>query len=274
MTATTSSFIPGTVRMLVTFLKHHPQFDGPLIIVSESLSREERRTLEAISPRVVLREIGEDLKERIAAVTAALPALYPTRGRFYSIEALRPDGFDELLFVDSDILFIGSVADIFGRNADCCGVADGCHLRGFGRHPDTFAEVARGRGILSDTFNAGLMLFGPGALTGTDFDAVLERLSPAWFEGLRCGLHDQSLYNRQFAGRTLLLDSRFNFLLRHRALLLPGVKLGEVKALHFNVSPKPWHASIEAAPYAGDPLLAWAWKQWNSDVAPGIGTIA
>ena len=50
LTVATDGFVPGTFVMVRTFLKHHPRFDGDVVVVHDGLSDASREVLAASFP--------------------------------------------------------------------------------------------------------------------------------------------------------------------------------------------------------------------------------
>lgn len=264
-TVATESFLPGTRVLIASFLKHHPGFDGDILVIHDGLPSGHIARLQALSSTVKPVLIGEDIASRVEALARQLPSIAPTRARFYSLEAIRPHGYDRVLFCDSDMVFLGPVTELFDGPSDIRAVGDGCLLRGKARDAETFAECDAGEDTITNTFNAGLVRFGPAALTGTDFTAILERLDVRWFSTLKCGLHDQALLNHQFRNRVQLESWRYNFLLRHRQLVLAreSFRLTDIRVLHFNLTRKPWQTQNDQDGASPDPLMEWALRNWQ-----------
>ena len=273
VTVATESFVPGACVMFASFLRFHPDFQGELVTITDGLSVESKASLHAISPRIRIVQAGQDLVERIVRLGEAVPGLSATSGRFLSLEALRPAGADRVLFCDSDTLFLAPIDSLFQCNEDVTAAGDGCFLRGLARDRDTLAETARGPGRLNHTFNAGVMLFGPNALTGSDFNAALAELSVQRFTRLECGLHDQAIYNLIFAERAKHVDWRYNYLLKHRALIerAEPVAPRNIRVLHFNQRLKPWKLSPEKVATYQDPFRRWATAQWFAAAGWSLG---
>lgn len=268
VTVATENFVPGACVMFASFLRFHPDFQGELLVITDGLSVTAQASLNAVSPRIRTLQAGDDLLERIARLEEAIPALSATSGRFLSLEVLRPAGAERILFCDSDTLFLAPIDLMFESDEDVTAVGDGCFLRGRARDPDTLAEISRGPGQLNQTFNAGVMLFGPDALTGDDFRKALTALSEQRFSKLECGLHDQAIYNLVFAGRVGRVDWSFNYLLKHRQLIerLEPVAPRNIRVLHFNQRIKPWDLSPEQVATIDDPFRRWAAMQWLAAV--------
>ena len=73
-TATTESFVPGTLVLLGSFLAHHPRFDGDLVIIHDALPQAARDVLQAVSDRVRFETVSTRLRDRLARLAAGHPA--------------------------------------------------------------------------------------------------------------------------------------------------------------------------------------------------------
>ena len=147
VTATDSRFLPGAFTTVGSFLRHHPRFDGDVVVHDGGLSRESRGYLEALSGRVRLEPLARALGDRLAAL-AVDPRFPPARlMQLCSLEAFRQTGHRKVLFCDADLLFRAPVDELFDDDADllCCG--DGAHVRGLRRAPATFQPTCAQEGL-------------------------------------------------------------------------------------------------------------------------------
>ena len=243
VTATTERFVPGTFVTLGSFLKHHPGFDGDLVVVHHELPQEHRRHLAAISPAVRFEPVSAQLRDRLAALTAECPRFAGRLAQFYSLEAFRLRGYRKVLYYDSDVLFQSSIADLFDSPAMLLCCADGVHLRGMARDRETFAPVAaESAGVLQGTFGAGFLLVDSKLIEGNAYEALLALLAPETWRGTATHHTDQLVLNRCFGGRQTLVGSTYDFVLERAALIKAreGVDIEDAKALHFIGPVKPW----------------------------------
>ena len=246
-TATTESFVPGTLVLIDSFLRRHPGFDGEIVVIHDGLPERARAVLAATSDAVRFTRVRPALRERAERLCAALAPLPMCPAQFWILEAFRLTGAAKLLLCDSDLLFRAPVDELFGSTDEllCCG--DLPFLHGRRVDADTFLSVdpaaapAPGRTLLRNTFNSGFLCI-DGRLAGERAYAdLLAAMSPAHWPSLRVP-GEQPLLNRCFAGRQTLLSSTYNFLIPGAAAIRAreGVDLRSAKVLHFNVPAKPW----------------------------------
>ena len=119
-TATTESFVPGALVLLGSFLKHHPRFDGDLVIIHDALPQAARDALQALSDRVRFETVSTRLRDRLAHLAAGHPAFASGREYFYSLEAFRLHGYRKVLFYDSDVLVRAPLDACSTLPARCC----------------------------------------------------------------------------------------------------------------------------------------------------------
>ena len=251
--------MPGTFVTLGSFLKHHPSFEGDLVVVHHELPQKHRQYLAAISPAVYFEPVSAELRERLAALTAEHPRFAGHLGQFYSLEAFRLRGYRKVLYYDSDVLFQSSVADLFDSPAAllCCG--DGVFLRGLARDAETFAPVSHteSTGALKDAFGAGFLLIDSKLVEENAYEALLALVAPETWHGAATHHTDQLVLNRCFGGRQTLVSSTYDFVLdRDWAALIrarDGVDVEEAKVLHFAGAVKPWMSEAMLHWTQGDP---------------------
>ena len=266
MTATTARFVPGTFVTLTSFLKHHPDFDGDLVVVHDGLSAQHRQPLAQVCPRVRFEPVSPGLRARLAALCSARPDFTPRLGQFYSLEAFRLRDYRKVLYYDSDVLFQASVADLFASSAAllCCG--DGVFLRGGRRAAATFrplppagpsgmAGAPAEAGVFERPFGTGFLLIDPGLVEEACYAELLALVSPETWRGSATWHTDQFILNRCFAGRQTLVSWTYDFALPKAAGIRAreGIDAGSAKVLHFAGPVKPWLPEAMLRWAQGDP---------------------
>ena len=266
-TVTTEDYLPGTLVTVGSFLRHHPGFDGDVVVIHDNgLPERLREVLSGTFDGLRFMPVSPELVERAERVRAALPQHGFTPARFFALDAFRLRGYRKVLFCDSDLLFRAPVDSLFDSPHAllCCG--DKAFLEGRRRDAATFAPVPPGGpagagGVLERTFNSGFLLI-DNALTASErcHDDLLAMLSPAAWRDVPRPWADQLLLNRYFAGRQTLIGSTYNFLLASAQAIRAreGVDVESARVLHYVKAVKPW--SPEA-------MLRWAWDLGSTPAA-------
>ena len=242
VTATDSRFLPGAFTTVGSFLRHHPRFDGDVVVVHDGgLPRESRGVLEALSDRVRFEPAARALRDRQASLASAPGFSAAQLTHFYSLEAFRLSGYRKVLFCDADLLFRGPVDELFDSDADllCCG--EFAQVHGLRRDPATF-RVTRGEEGLDRTFNCGFMLIDGRLLGPRTYADLLALATPETWRGTETPHTDGFVLNRGLAGRQTLVGWTYNYLLgwaddirtRH------DLRWDEAKVLHYSLRHKPW----------------------------------
>ena len=261
-TVATESFVPGTLVMIGTFLKHHPGFDGDVVVVQDGLSAASREMLGAAFGRLRFEAVSPEMKGRVERLdTVRHLFLYRTASLYY-LEAFRLAGYRKVLCCDSDLLFQGGIAELFDSTEAllCCG--DRWFLRdrpldaatglpvpeperaGLDRPAAAGNEErpAGGRPVLERTFNAGFLLVDARLRGEATYSDLLDMVSPELWRDGWITTDDQWILNRYFAGRQTLVSWTYNYLLPEAEAIRAreGLDPDCAKVLHYKAALKPW----------------------------------
>ena len=242
-TAVTKSSVPGALAAIDSFRRRHPNFNGDVVVIHDSLPERQRELLRGACGDIRYERISTELRRRLDALGAAQPRLAHRLGEFLCLEAFRLRGYRKVLFYDSDVLFQASVGELFRSPALLLCRSDEACLRGQRRDAATFAPVAHAAGALKHPFGSGfLMIDGRLLADGRHYEGLLALVSPkAWRD--RATQHtDQFVLNRHFAGRQTLVDWRYDYAVPMAAEIRArtGWRMEDAKALHFAGPVKPW----------------------------------
>ena len=268
-TAATESFVPGAVVAIGSFRRHHPGFDGDVVLIHDGLPQHQRESLQAVCGDVRFERASSELRQRLDALGRAQPHLAHRLGEFLCLEAFRLGGYRKVLFYDSDVLFRASVGELFRSPALLLCRSDEAWLHGQCRDAATFAPASCRAGALRRTFGSGfLMIDGKLLADGCHYEDLLALVSPeAWRD--RATMHtDQFVLNRHFAGRQTLVDWRYDYVVPMAAKIRArtGWRLEDAKVLHFAGPVKPWMPQAMLRWTQGTPFLKpWRpYRQWTN----------
>ena len=248
-TAATELFVPGVVVAVCSFRRHHPDFDGDVVVIHDGIPQRQQEGLQAACGDIRFEQMSDELRQRVDALGAALPPLAHRLGEFLCLEAFRLSGYAKVLYYDSDVLFRASVGELFRSPALLLGRSDEAWLRGQCRDAATFAPTPDPIGALRRTFGSGFLLIDGKLLAGArHYEALLAQVSPAAWRDRITQHTDQLVLNLHFAGRQTLVDWRYDYVVPMAAEIRArtGWRLEDGKVLHFAGPVKPWmtHAML------------------------------
>lgn len=256
-TVTSPAFLPGTIVLLDSFLRHHPGFTGELVVFHEALPPPMQAILAAF-PRLRLHPISDALSARLDDLTRAVPRLQRRRARFFSLETFRLKDYERVLFCDSDVFFRAGVDELFALEPELIGCGEQTYYTGEGRDRRTYAvrpaPERKPAACLQGPFNAGFLLVRQTLLRDDVYAGLLGHLDPGAWQLPELKHTDQFVLNRYFEGRLHFVDPVYNYLLPYADAIRRacGRTLAEARVLHFNGRPKPWEPTPPAGPDADE----------------------
>jgi lipopolysaccharide biosynthesis glycosyltransferase len=263
-TVTSDDYAVGTLVMLHSFLTRNPWFRGPIHVFHMGLGRGARGLLSGF-PRLAFERCSDELTEHLATLIGARPELVGREARFLSLDAFRLSGSGKLLFLDSDLLFLGDVSEIVVRDEPLVACPDGAALRGNARDRLTLEELpAETPETLRHSFNAGLMVIDSTLRGEATWRELLAHVSPAAWERVSTDHTDQAVLNLHFRAVVALVSAKYNLMMLHRSdsHRHEAVRLADALVLHFNGPAKPWLLDRLARQSDRDPALIRALDQW------------
>jgi lipopolysaccharide biosynthesis glycosyltransferase len=269
-TVTSQDFVPGTLVLIHSFLKHNPWFDGDIVIICDSLEADQKRLFQ-IFPKVIFKKPGDDLLLRIGHLCRNLPKILPKRQRFYSIEAFNLKGYDKLLFFDSDMLVTSDLSEIFEQQTELMACSDNPYDKqdrirdkvSFKRLSSD--EIAGNPQILAKTFNAGFMVVDKIFLNNETYQSLKLLINTDIFRKIKTHNTDQVVLNLHFDNKVTFLHAGYNLILSQSPELIKTKKLSpdEIKILHFTGKYKPWSASEKMDELIVDPYYSAFINDWK-----------
>lgn len=264
VTVSSPEFLLGTRVMLDSFLRHNSWFDGEIVVLHDRLAEDASDLLEAQFPKLMCRKASPQLIQAINQLVSAFPHLQDRRDRFLSLETLLMPTSETILFLDSDIVVVGSVADLAVDGAKLRVCPDATLLRGQLRHRVTMEEVDHSDADSMASFNAGMILINPTAIDADLNGRLFRCLDPQGWSAVKSDHTDQIVWNRLFHHRAMLADPCYNFLLGHAGLYAEVERVpANMRVLHFNGPAKPWLPHYQQAATHSGGMTSWAFEQWR-----------
>ena len=279
-TVTTDSFVPGTLVMIYSFLKNNPWFSGDVVIIRDSLNTENQGYLSALYENTRFVDVGDELVTRVGKLVDEFPSFEKKRSRFSSLQAFRTKGYDRTLFCDSDLVFRGSIRELFDLSEPLIVCGDRFYYEGnpreWGLNENLDVSAEKKTALYYDTFNAGLMLIDKSVVDNDTYARLLELIDPQIYRNHKTELTDQMILNIFFSGKPHLVDAKYNFLMLHREIISKrsGVSLSDAIVLHFNGRAKPWNAAQLISASRRDPTYLKASEIWFKTYLECLGELS
>lgn len=234
----TKDYFRGTAVAVSSFIKNNKWFAGDIIIyTADDLTHEEETLLTSLYKFVIIKKIDistyDCLKEKKSKFTFYESEEYFNSlisNSFYKFEAFTETDYDKVMFIDSDIVIIGSVHTLFCNDADLIFSID-TEARRF-----DFDIKPRN----NEYINSGIFVVGKRYLShltkekllsfyiDTDF-SVISDMNP--YAGRYC---DQDVFSMYFANSMCICSNKFNC----KFFFYDGN--AETTAIHFIGENKPW----------------------------------
>jgi hypothetical protein len=226
-------FIPGLLVMLESFVSNNEWFSGDIIILYEStysnISKSNMNLIKSRFKNIVLREINKsdylDLIHNYLKRSKGRPGatrLVPSLFTFEIFELA--DGYDTLLYLDSDMLVRGNLYELFNLNEEIIVTPDAGKWEPNRKY---------------STFNGGFMVLNStGNTKRYKYDLIKHGINMK-----SASLADQTIMNSYFDKRVLrFISSRYNCL--KRCFNNYGFSKFDksIKIIHY-VGAKPWHTN-------------------------------
>lgn len=266
---TDAAFLPGTVVLLSSFLRHNPWFTGDIVIIHDGLPDAARARLQRF-PNLRFHAVGAVLKDRLAELAVARPKIAAKLPILRSLEAFNLPGYDWVLKLDSDVLCTGSAAGLAGIDGALLGCPDQAYFRGHVRHPQTYVPQHMSLGaaerVSAMAFNAGILFLRPGRLDPRVYDDLTERVHPDTWLMIRTGHSDSVVLNRHFRGLWTPVPEKYNYMISKDSAhyTRPRCAPSDAVFLHYIGRPKPWDAEAAGAVSAMDAERRFAFELWDS----------
>jgi lipopolysaccharide biosynthesis glycosyltransferase len=247
-TVTTESYFQWTMAMLHSFVNSNVWFTGDVVVICHDLPAEMADDLHMFN-RVRLVEPSFELSQRLVAFGNALPAFKDKTARFYSLEIFRLAGYDKLLFLDSDMIVVKSIEELFSLPGSFYACAELCWYKGKGRDASNFnAEFQTNENqvdFMGNPFNTGFMLIDADMMHEDHYSDLLNLVDPENWGNDKLSYTDERVINQYFSNKVRLLDTRYNYRARAARIIREkeNVTIEDAKIIHYYSRFKPWNFS-------------------------------
>lgn len=260
-----AKYVPYCNLMLETFSAQHKEFAGDIIVFTDEESRSVVEKYITKTVPVEVRTVSSDLVTRARFVSAAIPQLKGLEARFYTLEAYSLFEYDQVVFLDADMVFVSPAPELFDISKNLRAAPDSCYYLDQMRDSVTHRkiETAFSRSYdqyISDSFNSGVMSIPQEYLSQEIYEKLTALVDPAlWQEIEAPKLADQIVLNRAFTNEIKLISSIFNFVifLEDKIFEIENIHPQDIRIVHYAGPVKPWRS----VPKELFNLDQWKWVQ-------------
>ena len=246
-TVSSSSFINGTRVLLHSFLKHNYWFNGDILIICDEEEIESSGSLDQF-PNLKFIFPDKKLLEKIEVLKASDSNYDSKYIRFLSIESFNQNDYDKILFLDSDMICLGDVEEIFHSSGDFLACPDYRNLLGFYRDPMSFKPIHHSNENFNadshfPSFNTGLMLIGKKYLNKSTYVDLCDLITYDRYKHITTNQTDTVALNLKFKDDVNWIDSDYNSYTRYLYLQKKSIEsdwISSYKFIHFLGKDKPW----------------------------------
>ena len=248
VTVSNDAFLKGTLVLASSIYEQNEWFDGDFLVIDAGLSDSSIKTLDVFQ-YIKLIKPTTNIKLRVKELVRHIPSYVKSQARFFSLETFNLKEYDKILFLDSDMMCLGNLEDLFQLDNAFSACADPRFYLGYSRDQKTFLPISRKEGLskgnseVFKSFNTGLMLVKPNALDPSIYTQLCSYINPSHYRDIKSGHTDSVILNQFFFEQVTWLPLIYNFF----TLLwneLPHLQSSsfkkEIRMLHFLGRSKPW----------------------------------
>ncbi|MEL7689072.1 glycosyltransferase family 8 protein [Citromicrobium bathyomarinum] len=256
-TVTTDNYLVGTLVTLHSFFATNPWFDGEVVLITKGLNASSKAHIEAVVPQARYHAPSHDLNARLDMLYASDPKMVRKRPRFHAIEAFRLEGYERVLFIDSDLLFRGSIEGLLSHEGQLVACGDGAFYKGKRRSWMPATKTI-------STFNSGVISIAGSLIEEGHYRGLLDLIEYDDPDVPIMHLTDQLVLNIHFAGKASMAVPQYNYLFVHEHAIreATGLSPADARVLHFNGRHKPWDGNQVLLNGVRQPAFTRACIQW------------
>lgn len=235
-TISSKDYWPGTRQMIKSFLHYNPWFTGDILILTEDVLPRfafKNHALRYQAPSAAL-------AEKIELLCQTIPPYRLLSPRFFVLDLFLPTEYEEILYIDSDILLTGSIEPelLFAHNISM--VPDPWHFRGYRRKRNNLQKIQSeiaGTDCYLTFYNSGLLGLRYPLFSLETHHGLLRKVDAGFLGQLDDHLADEPILNSYFEGKINALPQHLNCPVH---LLTEGFAEKLPAGLHFTGKNKPW----------------------------------
>lgn len=242
-TVTSDGYIQWTMTMLFSFLETNSWFDGDIVVIADKLADESIQRL-GIFPQIRIEQPKNSLLQKLDDLCSGVPIFRSRIPGFFSLEIFRFTKYEKVLFLDSDMIVVQNIEELFGLPGHFYGCAEwfSGKVRKLSDYKSVFSDE-NDKDIIENAINTGFMLISGETFSDEVYTGLTEMVNSKSFENSTTLNTDQLIVNKFFRNQITLLDTRYNYRPKNSKGILAreNIKLEDAKIIHFLLKSKPWN---------------------------------
>lgn len=233
-TISSDRYVNGTATMIHSFLRTNPWFSGDIVVFHSArmspLSDKGMKSILKINDKIKFKKVDDSCYDNMYKhFKSRIPVKREVRALRFETFVL--GGYDKVMYADSDMLFLGSVEEMFNQEAGITITRDGWGGRVF---TDPIKCVKNGVSM-----SGGLFVVSSEAIGKCYKPSLIkygERYNMSEYD---CVMYDQSVMNKFFKNTSVvIMPNKFNV---NRKWISDTKKcpVSDIRAVHF-CDEKPW----------------------------------
>jgi lipopolysaccharide biosynthesis glycosyltransferase len=244
-TVITENYFQWAMTMLYSFKNSNPWFSGDIVVICKDLPDQMISDL-LLFEHVKIIEPSQVLLNQIDLLADEVPKFKDISARFFSLESFRLENYQIVHFLDSEMIVVKSIEEIFRLPDLFYASAQLCFYKGKGRNSSTFVAEIKSEDsldILENTVNTGFMLLDEELYKQNHYLSLIELITPETWSRNNFTYTDELIINQYFNGRISLLHTRYNYRARAARIIREKEDLAfeDAKIIHFYSKFKPWN---------------------------------
>lgn len=272
VTVSSENYVQWSMVMIHSFLKSNAWFAGDILVFCNDLSPESVSRFNTFQ-QVRLIQPSEVLLQKLDFLKNKVPQFKNIISQFYSIETFNLNGYEKVLFLDSDMIIVKSLQELFTSEILLAACPESCWYSGKGRNAKDYEAVSFDEA--SDDFietpvNSGFLFINEKMINTRNYQGLVNLVDHELWSNKRTFHADQMVMNFWFRNQFIIFDARYNFRPKNTIQIAAKeqINLQDAFIIHFIRKHKPWNFDemILAAENDMNLLKAYElWYQWYFD---------
>lgn len=259
-------YFSGACVAIQSFLNSNEWFNGDIVVLSDKLSEEHLSLLSTLFKNLVVVTPDELLTKKVKVLSDQFKRLGQRAKIFYNLHVFTLNQYQRILKIDADMLFRKSLRPLFESDAVFAACPAWPMYLNQSRSRTDYALVEKDHSdALTFWVNAGLYSVSGSELTQTNYQSLLDYVTPDFWSSQVTNHTDQLCINAHFQDKITLLTPSYNFLLSHENIIRRerGITMEDAAVWHYAGPQKPWELDLKYSLKTNHRTFIKAQQEWQ-----------